>query len=805
MAHVLTSPGVTATEITSRNDRARRAVQVFRGMQPILTGYAQAITGRKDVRVELSATSNGETDGKRILIRPPIALGDLIPHERAVCNKRDRKTKRLRCAACHQRERIILPIYHEIAHLVNNSFMRPSEEDIQNILEDAIRASGSYFARTRAKELASASYDTFMGMAAAISEYLPMLLNALEDARIDSEMFRVRPGTKPMYVSMLNETRDNGIEGQDPLTGEIFYRKWSEQPVNAQAIFGCYCVATQYDHEGWFIPEVEDALEDQQLRELLLRIHKVRSIREVYRDSIGILERLRELGFCQLPEDPEESESEDEDESDEEGSGEGDGSPQPDGEKEGEDEQEKSSGDPGSSGDGSDEDDSDGSGGEDQESSDSEDENADDEVGDQADEESETDGSGDSDDDPAATPDPAPGDDEDNGDDPDDASGEAGDNQDGDDDAEESEGESADDELQGEPDRPVDGTPEEVRVYIIRAGGHEHASEESGGEDGIQILEEDDEVDARAIVIAIVQGLYFDQPSANVVEVREHEYDKPIIISGHNTSDGWSRRDDATSLEAIATPQSILGGALMKMRVAFSENYRHAKAVNLRGGRVNSRVLGRRAPVDDPRLFMKRSKPGRRKYHVVIGIDISGSTDGSTIERIKRAAFAQAELCARMGVGFEVYAHTGSMANPDSSFWTPGTREVALDIYVVKGLNEPWTDAVKTRLCSLQANQANLDGHSLEYYRKALDRAPVTDNIIVYYTDGCMPAENFEEELEILHREIATCKRKRYALLFVGVGNDEPKRKYGLDMVRLDTDTDIVKVVSALGERLAKS
>jgi hypothetical protein len=148
-----------------------------------------------------------------------------------------------------------------------------------------------------------------------------------------------------------------------------------------------------------------------------------------------------------------------------------------------------------------------------------------------------------------------------------------------------------------------------------------------------------------------------------------------------------------------------------------------------------------------------------------------------------------------------MYAHTGSLATGEYN--DDGTYCLALDIYVIKELNEPWNDKTKERLSALSDSSANIDGHTLEYYRKRLDAKRYTDSIIVYYTDGAMPMENYEEELEILLREIRVCRQKKYTLLFVGVNNDEPKVKYGLDMVRLDSDADIVKVVEALGDRLA--
>lgn len=127
-----------------------------------------------------------------------------------------------------------------------------------------------------------------------------------------------------------------------------------------------------------------------------------------------------------------------------------------------------------------------------------------------------------------------------------------------------------------------------------------------------------------------------------------------------------------------------------------------------------------------------------------------------------------------------------------------------LDIYIIKEHNQPWNDEVKIALREIGPDNCNLDGHTLEYYRKYIERRPETDKIILYYTDGKMPAENHDEELVILQREIKVCKRKNITLLGVGIRTDSPVR-HGLDTVQVDTDEDIVKVVRHLEKRLSVS
>jgi cobalamin biosynthesis protein CobT len=191
--------------------------------------------------------------------------------------------------------------------------------------------------------------------------------------------------------------------------------------------------------------------------------------------------------------------------------------------------------------------------------------------------------------------------------------------------------------------------------------------------------------------------------------------------------------------------------------------------------------------------------PGKKDYFVLIGIDISGSTVGANIRIAKSAALAQATLCARMGIKFAVYAHSGNYHSGGHL----GTRATGmdLDIYIIKQADEPWDAKIQERLTKIGPDSANLDGHSIEYYRKRCDERPETHKIILYYSDGKMPAENYEEELEILQREIKICKQKRYTLLGVGIRTDSPAR-HGLDTVQVDSVEEISKVVKHLERRL---
>jgi hypothetical protein len=890
MSHVLTERAVA--ESNDREPKARRAVAEFRRMLPMLNGYARALTGNRKVRVQISATSVSATDGTIIHMRPPLALGEFTPHDRRYCDKRDNRRVQI-CPACRKREDIIIKLYHEIAHIAFGSFIKPTEEHIKRILTDAASAGGSRVAADMRKRLATTPvvWTSYVEMAYAMNPWLKFLLNVLEDARIDSQMFAARPGTKVMYEAMLNEIRDEGIETTNPDTGEIEMRPWSEQPMNAQAIMCLYDVFADFVDMDYFHPDVRVVQEDERINYLVEVARQAEDASAIYEVSFPILERLRELGFCTLPdEEPEpepepqpELEPEGEEQKDEEGTADPDPDPDPsddgeadpdnsnDGGVDSDDREDQGGEDDGGSSDEGGHDDQD-SGDSDRDSGDADD--SDGEAGSGGDPEDDTDGGasdegegGDVDDDLTSdatedqNPDADPG--AGSGGSPDERSGGAsgGDQPSdggtgGDPDTEGVDegpgsgdgnedphplGEEFDDQGDGDhsvsdgetglpedgsdiPDRsgdgpavpptPAPGSPEEVAVIIVRVGGH--TGHEGDAEDiSIGSLTGDEvPADIKAIKIIVMQGEFFEQPSRAINGVRVHKFGRPIFSNGgHNMSGGFG--DEATD---IASPESILGRALMRMRVAFTENQRRGFQRNLKSGRVAGRSLAKRAPFDDPRMFQKRQRITKRDYFVLIGLDISGSTasssrysggryhylDAPVIEEIKKAAYAQAELCARLGVNFAVYAHTGGMESYDSEdYFDSDDSGMMVELYEIKAPQEPWSSSVKDRLRHLTSSMANLDGHTMEQYRRMLDQRSESDKIIMYYTDGSMPAENYHEELEVLQREIETCRKRGYTLMAVGVGNDDPLR-YGLDMVRMDTEDDIIKVVEHLERRLAK-
>lgn len=232
--------------------------------------------------------------------------------------------------------------------------------------------------------------------------------------------------------------------------------------------------------------------------------------------------------------------------------------------------------------------------------------------------------------------------------------------------------------------------------------------------------------------------------------------------------------------------------ALTSARLAFGVNARVEHHRNQRSGKVAGKMLARRVPFADDRVFAKRVVPDRRSYHVLIGMDISGSTTGDTLEEEKDAVLAMADVCHRLGIGFEIWAHCSGF----------DSREMP-EMYQIKGPKEAWSPKTRDNLRVIDSSGANLDGHTLQFYRKKLEQSNATDKVLMYYTDGAMPAGNYVEELEVIKSEIKYCKKNNITLMAVGMGVDTPTQ-HGFDTAVVNSPRDYRKVVDHLGKRLMR-
>lgn len=908
--------------------RAQLAVRRLRMMVPGLTAFAQALTRNPRVRVVVSP-GNPCTDGTNIYLRPPGELGDTDPHQQHLCGKRDENDTPL-CLMCRTIEGVETTLYHEIAHIAYDSFEAVSDADKAEIVKRRLAELGTdetTRAGKLAKQLAEQDPQSYLMAAGMVSEFLPLILNAMEDARVNLAMYRARPGTYKMFRGQVVNVLEEGIMQPD---GTLVY--WRDMPRNLQTVCALYATAAGFEIDGWFADEVVAAMRDPELAATLKRVQTARSAKAIYRIGFTVLEHLRRLGFCKRKNEAED----DEQEQQEVGSKDGDKGERldnedatPSGPSMPEDDspsQPSGTGQPGDS------DDSDGDAAEGEQEPAGENPDGADGTGQESDEEDGETGTGDSESDDASedsdgdqeggngSQDDQDGDDEAEGagsgsddqeddQDPEDGAGsgdeddEPGDEDDEPGDSEDLDGDSAggwdeDDSDDGESahngsgeaseqlrciecDQPFPKGSDKGQTYNHEHGGplcnecaaadNEHDSDTEGGYDSGSSVTDPGEIAPKqesgnhetpytgdpyfgdgspeevgdalaqfgghaeklptieemeqesAIDKAIIQGEVFDSPSRNILGINIHREGQSVLSgSGYDLSGrmAWNKRYDVNvhnhapdesprypcqacrdSMAYEITPdEGVLAASLGRLRVVFSDNRKARQARNLKRGRINAKVLGRRVPVADERLFQKKSEPGKKDYFVLLAMDNSGSTASGALSVIKRATFHQAELLARMGVKFAVYAQNGSPATYDGSLFSPGSL-MNLDIVVVKEAHEPWGPVQKARLMAVGPGGFNLDGHAMEFYRKVLDAQRQTDRVILYYTDGEMPNENYDEELEVLQREIKNCERRGYSVIGIGVGTDSPKR-HGLDTIEINEVEDVPLVVRELESRI---
>jgi hypothetical protein len=873
MPHVTSSD--STPQLSPTDEKARAAVRVFRGMQPTLSAFARNLTGINTVRVEMSPTSNGHTDGKVIYFRPPIALGDMRPHDRNLCDRREPDTGLQLCLACNLREQVLVTIYHEISHIAFGTFDKADDKAKSDALKAAIEGRSDAFAKVFKKRLAeshTAALTTYLGLARVVSPYLPTLVNALEDARIDSKMFQTRPGTRKMYEADNKRIFEEGVEGADGTRS-----LWKDAPLNMQVYVALYAKIIDYNYSEWFAPKIIADLDDGRISELCDMVREATSAKDTFYLGIDFLTRLKELGYCAEDSDPKPEpkpepepepnpQVEDETSTDESGEELYDVQPEgsedsvPESDSDG-NEAEQGGGESSVPDDSSPEESS--SGGDDPEASGDEDstdgsgERGDDTGGRENEPEaSSSEGSEEFEDEeesstPSSSSDPsgldqgeASSSGEDSGesggvnvsDDSNESSAPGGDplhpDPSGDpidsgvspeepgevlpgDSKDEVQGETSDGDSETPGEYPLDEEETGVRLLEKEENDSIPMGDWRDSERGMKFIHLDEKPEVMeesskeqsAVDTAIVQGIYFETPSRNITGVREHYYGHPQMVGIQNMSGGWDVSHGFNygySLDAsgrnmdLTIPESVLGPALLKMRAVFADNKRSGAQKHLKSGRINSRVLGRRAHFEDERLFKRKLLPRKKDYFVQIGWDISSSNFGSNIKLGKRAIMAQATLLSRIGVEFSIIAHSGNYDKP-AMFRTEG---MDLEVYHLKDADEPFNSEIKKRISEIGPDAANLDGHALEYLRKCVDKRTETDRIILYYSDGKMPAENYDEELVILRREISICKQRGYTLLGVGIRTDSPT-KHGLDTVEVNEDADIVHVVRQLERRLS--
>ena len=251
----------------------------------------------------------------------------------------------------------------------------------------------------------------------------------------------------------------------------------------------------------------------------------------------------------------------------------------------------------------------------------------------------------------------------------------------------------------------------------------------------------------------------------------------------------------------MTSDPSVVNRTVSNLRRTLQANDRSRLEVNLkRGPKLNGRALHRVATGGED-IFAKRSLPKKLDYHFVIMLDCSGSTYGRKMTRIRETGMALGDILKRANIPFEMYGHTanymnarGGSAASDAAEVFGGRSQLDLVIGHIKGPREHWNEQTRDVLRRLDTASANLDGHAMQFARLKAEQSGAKEAVVVYLSDGEMPAENYSEEKEVLIAECAHIKKTR-GLTAIGLGIEcDSPTQYGLETLQIDEQADLVKI-----------
>ena len=298
-------------------------------MLPTLTGYARAMTGDPEIVAVVGPKT--QTDGKRIMVRPPLALAALPEHERRECGSR-RSTGELSCPACATREDILVKMRHEIGHVMHGSLDRVglNASALMKVAQEAGLASAAI------KPPRNASPRPLMGWAQYSADpNVATLILVLEDIRVDRANASTSDGGAAAYRIFLERILATGGDAEG--TPAI------EHPLEGQVLLGMLSAPHGVDLEGLIGKEALKVLEDDTVKQILDK--PLPGPVAVIGQAFRLYRRLIDLGVFPDPESESESESESEPESESESESQSESQSGPESGQEQEQEQDDEKGD----------------------------------------------------------------------------------------------------------------------------------------------------------------------------------------------------------------------------------------------------------------------------------------------------------------------------------------------------------------------------------------------------------------------------------------------------------------------------
>lgn len=286
----------------SLHEQVAASMRALEPMLPTLTGYARAMTGNPEIVAVVGPKT--QTDGKRIMVRPPLALAALPEHERRECGSR-RSTGELSCPACATREDILVKMRHEIGHVIHGSLARVglNASALTKVAEETELTSVAI------KPPRNASPRPLMWWAQHSADpNVATLVLALEDIRVDRANASTSDGGAAAYRIFLERILATGGDAEG--TPAI------EHPLEGQVLLGMLSAPHGVDLDGLIGDEALEVLEDDTVRQVLGKA--LPNSAAVIGQAFRLYRRLIDLGVFPDPEPEPESEPESQSEQEQE-------------------------------------------------------------------------------------------------------------------------------------------------------------------------------------------------------------------------------------------------------------------------------------------------------------------------------------------------------------------------------------------------------------------------------------------------------------------------------------------------------
>lgn len=598
------------------------------------------------------------------------------------------------------------------------------------------------------------------------------ITNAVEDRRMEREVYEEFPGAKNIFRAMM-----------------IYYNKKIAERAASGPVGGVIweaLVAMSFQSEGvmplwrlsdkarkYFDAAYDKFCEWKGLKDAKGSVALAKEILEIMKE-VHEEEREKEQEQEQEPEDNEETESEETGESEEtdEGEGEGEGS-----DGEGEESESEESGE-GSEQEASDEEESDGeesgegsSSEEDEEGEESEGQSSG-QSGDFDDEEEEEEGessgqSGDFDDE------------EEEGEEEGQSAGQSGDFDDEEEDGSESSSDEADG--SGEDEEGDESSPASEDSEDEENGSYDDSDgpEETSGERTEEDILKDMEEELEGLELSELQDEDIAE-ALSEIDPKDAAYLSKRDDDEHRTIEGtdFDKTRFKDNLDKVSNQVSSLTAALVQVLRARA---RCKKQSHQRRGRLDRRRLVAIAKNLSKDVFYTTREGEKMETAIEIIVDESSSMS-SRYTHVRQVVIAIGESLSQLGIPFEVTGTTTKYVayNAPALDGLDRTNPIVYKHY--KTFGQGW-DVVKHGLSQMSSHNHNIDGETVEYAARRLAGRKEARKIIFSLSDG-QPVAGHGNNETMGQNLIRSCERARESGIEVyglGVGTMEPARYYGRD------------------------